>query len=79
MSTITVGKCLKDVISMGEDVTILKMRPGTIFKDSGSYDVLVKHSKHCMTDYDVPYEIQQKPILSVGLHKDFPNEIVIFT
>ena len=74
-----VGRCLKDVISMGEDVTILKIYHGSIIKNSGSYDVLAKHSKHHMTDYDVPYEIQQKSILSVGLHADFPNEIVVYT
>lgn len=59
---------MRNLISITADVVCL----------DSSYNLLFKHSRGCMVNDDVPETYWTRNVRAVGLHDDYPNEIVIW-
>ena len=72
LPTITVGDVLKNFISMGSDVVVVKLG------FDGSEKLIHTHTKDHMSEDDTPYDIRKIPILSVGVDSNYPEKLVIW-
>ena len=70
--TITVGDVLKNLISMGSDVAVVRLNP------DGSKELIHTHSKDQMSEDDTPYDIRKIRVLSVGVDSNYPEKLVIW-